>query len=131
NIFSRLGLDFRPVVADNGSIGGEGSHEFHVLAESGEDAIVFSDSGSYAANMEKATALLPSGDRPAPSQERQVVDTPDQLTIEAVSQFLKVPPQQSVKTLIVLGASEKDKPQPLVALILRGDHELNEIKAEN
>ncbi|QJD57525.1 proline--tRNA ligase [Pseudomonas sp. gcc21] len=131
NIFSRLGLDFRPVVADNGSIGGEGSHEFHVLAESGEDAIVFSDSGSYAANMEKATALLPSGDRPAPSQERQVVDTPDQLTIEAVSQFLKVPAQQSVKTLIVLGAAEKDKPQPLIALILRGDHELNEIKAEN
>ncbi|MEH6386255.1 MULTISPECIES: proline--tRNA ligase [Pseudomonas] len=131
NIFSRLGLDFRPVVADNGSIGGEGSHEFHVLAESGEDAIVFSDSGSYAANMEKATAQAPSGDRPAASQERQVVDTPDQLTIEAVSQFLKVPAQQSVKTLIVLGAAEKDKPQPLVALILRGDHELNEIKAEN
>ncbi|WP_150305509.1 proline--tRNA ligase [Pseudomonas saliphila] len=131
NIFSRLGLDFRPVVADNGSIGGEGSHEFHVLAESGEDAIVFSDSGSYAANMEKATALLPAGDRPAASQERATVDTPDQHTIEAVSQFLKVPPQQSVKTLIVLGAAEKDKPQPLVALILRGDHELNEIKAEN
>lgn len=131
NIFSRLGLDFRPVVADNGSIGGEGSHEFHVLAESGEDAIVFSDSGSYAANMEKATALLPAGDRPAASQERAVVDTPQQHTIEAVSAFLNVPAQQSVKTLIVLGAAEKDKPQPLVALILRGDHELNEIKAEN
>ena len=131
NIFSRLGLDFRPVVADNGSIGGEGSHEFHVLAESGEDAIVFSDSGTYAANMEKATALLPSGDRPAASQKRSIVDTPNQHTIEAVSQFLNVSAQQSAKTLIVLGAAEKDKPQPLVALILRGDHELNEIKAEN
>lgn len=131
NVFSRLGLEFRPVVADNGSIGGEGSHEFHVLADSGEDAIVFSDTGSYAANMEKATAQLPQGDRPAPSQEKVLVDTPDQLTIDAVSQFLNLPATQSVKTLIVLAAKEKDKPQSLVALILRGDHELNEIKAEN
>ena len=131
NIFSRLGLEFRPVVADNGSIGGEGSHEFHVLADSGEDAIIFSDTGSYAANMEKATAQLPQGDRPAPSQSMTLVDTPDQLTIAAVSEFLKVPAEQSVKTLIVLGAEEEGKPQPLVALVLRGDHELNEIKAEH
>ena len=131
NIFTRLGLEFRPVVADNGSIGGEGSHEFHVLAESGEDAIVFSDSGRYAANMEKATALLPQGDRPAPSQQMALVDTPDQHTIEAVCAFLDLPAQQTVKSLIVLGHAEEGKPQPLVALILRGDHELNEIKAEN
>ena len=131
NIFSRLGLEFRPVVADNGSIGGEGSHEFHVLADSGEDAIIFSDTGSYAANMEKATAQLPQGDRPAASQPMTLVDTPDQLTIAAVSEFLKVPAEQSVKTLIVLGAEEEGKPQPLVALVLRGDHELNEIKAEH
>ena len=131
NIFTRLGLEFRPVVADNGSIGGEGSHEFHVLAESGEDAIVFSDSGRYAANMEKATALLPQGERPAPTQQMASVDTPDQQTIEAVSEFLGVAADQTVKSLIVLGAAEEDKPQPLVALVLRGDHELNEIKAEN
>ncbi len=131
NVFSRLGLDFRPVVADNGSIGGEGSHEFHVLAESGEDAIVFSETGTYAANMEKATALPPEGDRPAPAQSKTLVDTPDQLTIEAVSNFLNLPANQSVKTLIVLGAKQGEQPQPLVALVLRGDHELNEIKAEN
>ena len=131
NIFSRLGLEFRPVVADNGSIGGEGSHEFHVLAESGEDAIVFSDSGNYAANMEKATAMLPQGERPVPSQQMTLVDTPDQTTIEAVCSFLDLPATQTVKSLIVLGSAEEDQPQPLVALILRGDHELNEIKAEN
>ncbi|SFM14480.1 proline--tRNA ligase [Halopseudomonas yangmingensis] len=131
NVFSRLGLEYRPVVADNGSIGGEGSHEFHMLADSGEDAIVFSDSGSYAANMEKATALPPQGQRPAPSQEKTLVETPEQTTIEAVSHFLQVPASQSVKTLIVLGAAEEGKAQPLVALVLRGDHELNEIKAEN
>ncbi len=130
NIFSRLGLEFRPVVADNGSIGGEGSHEFHVLADSGEDAIVFSSSGSYAANMEKATAQLPRGTRPAASQELTLVDTPNQVTIAAVSEFLQLPPEQSVKTLIVLGAAEEGEKQPLVALVLRGDHELNEIKAE-
>lgn len=131
NVFHRLGLDYRPVVADNGSIGGEGSHEFHVLADSGEDAIVFSDTGRYAANMEKATALLPTQERPAPTQQREIVDTPNQFTIEAVSEFLGLPATQSVKTLIVLGVAEEGKPHPLVALILRGDHELNEIKAEN
>ena len=131
NVFSRLGLNYRPVVADNGSIGGEGSHEFHVLADSGEDAIVFSDTGTYAANMEKATAQLPQGDRPAASQTKTLVDTPDQFTIEAVSAFLQVPAEQSVKTMIVLGQSQDGKHHPLVALILRGDHEINAIKAEN
>ena len=131
NIFSRLGLEYRPVVADNGSIGGEGSHEFHVLAASGEDAIVFSDSGSYAANIEKATALLPQGERPAPAEQMTLVDTPNQTTIEAVCAFLDLPATRTVKSLIVLGTAEEGKEQPLVALILRGDHELNEIKAEN
>ena len=132
NIFSRLGLNYRPVVADNGSIGGEGSHEFHVLADSGEDAIVFSDTGTYAANMEKATALLPQGERPAPAEELTLVDTPNQQTIESVCDFLGLPAERTVKSLIVLGvAKEEGAPQPLVALILRGDHELNEIKAEN
>src|SRR5690606_37771844 len=104
---------------------------FHVLADSGEDAIVFSDSGSYAANIEKATALLPEGERPAPSEQMTLVDTPDQTTIEAVCDFLNLPATRTVKSLIVLGAAEEGKEQPLVALILRGDHELNEIKAEN
>lgn len=131
NVFERLGLDYRPVVADNGSIGGEGSHEFHVLADSGEDAVVFSDSGDYAANMEKATALPPQGERPQPTAELKQVDTPNATTIAAVSQLLGTDPAQSVKTLIVLGQAEEGETQPLVALVLRGDHELNEIKAEN
>lgn len=131
NVFERLGLNFRPVVADNGSIGGEGSHEFHVLADSGEDAIVFSDTGDYAANMEKATALLPSGDRPAPSESKSLVDTPNQFSIEEVSQHLGVASNRTIKTLVVLASAVEGKPQGLVALVLRGDHELNEIKAEN
>ncbi|MCL5041596.1 MAG: proline--tRNA ligase [Gammaproteobacteria bacterium] len=131
NVFERLGLDYRPVVADNGSIGGEGSHEFHVLADSGEDAVVFSDSGDYAANMEKATALPPQGERSQPAAELKQVDTPNATTIAAVSQLLGTDPAQSVKTLIVLGQAEEGETQPLVALVLRGDHELNEIKAEN
>ncbi|PKM31058.1 MAG: proline--tRNA ligase [Gammaproteobacteria bacterium HGW-Gammaproteobacteria-11] len=131
NVFERLGLNFRPVVADNGSIGGEGSHEFHVLADSGEDAIVFSDTGDYAANMEKATALLPSGDRPAPSESKSLVDTPNQFSIEEVSQHLGVASNRTIKTLVVLASAIEGKPQGLVALVLRGDHELNEIKAEN
>ena len=131
NVFNRLGLEFRPVVADNGSIGGEGSHEFHVLADSGEDAIVLSDSGTYAANMEKATALLPQGERPAATQSKTLVDTPDQRSIDEVCAFLDVSAAQTVKTLVVLGAAEEGAAQPLIALVLRGDHELNEIKAEN
>ncbi len=131
NVFERLGLNYRPVVADNGSIGGEGSHEFHVLADSGEDAVVFSDTGDYAANMEKATALPPQGERPQPAAELARVDTPDATTIAAVSQLLGTGPAQCVKTLIVMGHAEEGETQPLVALVLRGDHELNEIKAEN
>jgi len=125
-IFDRIGLDFRPVQADTGSIGGNASHEFHVLASSGEDAIAFSDGSHYAANVELAEAVAPTAERPAPSQAMQSIDTPKQHTIEDISQFLKVTAEQCVKTLIVEGA-EADT---FVALVIRGDHELNEIKAE-
>ncbi|BCO33106.1 proline--tRNA ligase [Thiohalobacter sp. COW1] len=124
-IFQRLGLDFRPVQADTGSIGGAVSHEFHVLAESGEDAIAFSDTSDYAANVELAEALPPAGGRPAPTQEMQTVDTPGQHTIEDVSRFLGVEPARTVKTLLVQGEADE-----VIALVLRGDHELNTIKAE-
>ena len=130
SIFTRLGLQFRPVLADTGSIGGAFSHEFHVLAESGEDDIAFSNGSDYAANIEKAEALPPATARPAPSQTIKEVATPGKHSIEEVSAFLNVKPEQTVKTLIVLGSVQADKSQPLVALVLRGDHELNEIKAE-
>lgn len=130
NIFDRIGLDYRPVLADTGSIGGSGSHEFHVLASSGEDDIAFSSGSDYAANIELAEAI-DTTERPAPSSELQSVATPDQHTIEEVSAFLSVAPSQMVKTLIVLGtADEETGNQELIALVLRGDHQLNEIKAE-
>ncbi len=125
-IFTRIGLDFRPVQADTGSIGGEQSHEFHVLASSGEDAIAFSDQSDYAANVELATALPPEGERPQPAQSMQTVDTPNRHTIEEVCDCLNVSAAQCVKTLLVEGTQE----DTIVALVLRGDHELNEIKAE-
>ncbi|WP_250459517.1 proline--tRNA ligase [Microbulbifer litoralis] len=129
-IFERIGLDYRPVLADTGSIGGSSSHEFHVLAESGEDDIAFSSESRYAANVELAEAVAPAGGRPAASADMQQVHTPGQKTIAAVSEFLKADPAQSVKTLIVLGEAGEDEKAPLVALVLRGDHELNELKAE-
>ncbi|OOG59850.1 proline--tRNA ligase [Rhodanobacter sp. C03] len=122
-IFTRLGLSFRAVQADTGAIGGNASHEFQVLADSGEDAIAFSDGSEYAANLEKAEALAPITNRPAPGTALQRVDTPTQKTIDEVSAFLKVSPQQCVKTLLVRGRDG------LVALCLRGDHEINEVKA--
>ncbi|MFW5825460.1 MAG: proline--tRNA ligase [Marinobacter sp.] len=130
-IFDRLGLDYRPVVADSGAIGGNASHEFHVLASSGEDEIAFSTGSDYAANIEKAEALAPAGDRPAPEETMTEVETPGQTTIDAVSQFLKVPAEKTVKTLLVKAEAEEGKDAGLVALILRGDHTLNDIKAEN
>ncbi|NNG14314.1 MAG: proline--tRNA ligase, partial [Gammaproteobacteria bacterium] len=123
-IFTRLGLEFRPVDADTGSIGGAVSHEFHVLAASGEDAIAFSDGSDYAANVELAEAVCTT-ERPAAAADMANIDTPNQHSIEEVSQFLKVDSAQCLKTLIVEG--EEDG---LVALVLRGDHELNSIKAE-
>ncbi|MCO1335629.1 proline--tRNA ligase [Microbulbifer sp. OS29] len=129
-IFDRIGLDYRPVLADTGSIGGSSSHEFHVLAQSGEDDIAFSTESRYAANVELAEAVSPSGERPVSSVEMQEAHTPGQKTIADVSEFLKSDPAQSVKTLIVLGECEEDEIAPLIALVLRGDHELNELKAE-
>jgi len=126
-IFDRLGLDYRPVLADSGSIGGALSHEFHVLAESGEDAIVFSNGSDYAANIEKAEALAPQGERAAPGQTLAKVDTPNARTIDEVAALLSINANTSVKTLLVKGDNEQ---APVVALILRGDHELNEVKAE-
>ncbi|MDF3125639.1 proline--tRNA ligase [Rheinheimera sp. 1928-s] len=149
NIFTRLGLDFRPVLADTGAIGGSMSHEFHVLAASGEDAIVFSDGSDYAANIEKAEALPPQGQRPAAFQNKTEVATPDAKTIEEVSAFLAVDASAIAKTLLVqlnpelsfdelkallanAGAEtlENTWRSKVVALVLRGDHDLNEIKAE-
>lgn len=123
-IFQRLGLRFRAVMADSGNIGGNKSHEFHVLAESGEDLIVFSEGGDYAANIERAEALLPDGERAPASQPMTKVATPGQHTIEDVSQFLQISPAQCLKTLVVRGD------EGLVALVLRGDHELNHVKSE-
>jgi len=122
-IFRRVGLEFRPVAADTGSIGGSNSHEFHVLADSGEDAIAICSKCDYAANVELAQALPPLGKRPAPGQPMQTVDTPGQHTIEEVSKFLKVDPKQTLKTLLVRGTGG------VIALVVRGDHELNEVKA--
>lgn len=129
-IFTRLGLQFRAVLADTGSIGGNNSHEFHVLAASGEDSIAFSDVSDYAANIEKAEAISLQTEAAAPTQSLTEVSTPDQHTIEAVSNFLNVSAQQVLKTLIVLAEADDSGEQGLIALVLRGDHELNEIKAE-
>ena len=128
-IFNRLGLNFRPVQADTGSIGGSGSHEFHVLASSGEDDIAFSTESDYAANVEMAEAVL-VGERAAPTKTLEIVDTPNQKTIADVSEFLKSDPAQSVKALLVQGVAKEGEDTPIVALFLRGDHELNELKAE-
>lgn len=127
NVFSRLGLNYRPVQADTGSIGGTGSHEFHVLADSGEDDIAFSTVSDYAANIEKAEAIPRETTRGAASEEMRLVDTPDTKTIDALVQGFGLAIEKTIKTLVVHGAEEGT----LVALIVRGDHELNEIKAAN
>ena len=124
-IFDRIGLEYRPVLADTGSIGGNASHEFHVLAESGEDAIAFSSESSYAANVELAEALPPAGGAQTGNAPMQTVDTPDVHSIEDVSRFLKVSAAQCAKTLLVNGDDDA-----VIALVLRGDHELNTVKAE-
>ena len=123
-IFERLGLKFRAVAADPGAIGGTGSHEFHVLADSGEDAIAFSPESDYAANLELAEALPPRTPRPAPAQKMRKLATPGQHTIEQVSAFLKVPAERIVKTLMVVTGDQQE-----YLLLLRGDHMLNELKA--
>jgi prolyl-tRNA synthetase len=123
-IFERLGLKFRVVDADSGEIGGSRSQEFHVLADSGEDAIAYSDADDYASNIETAATVAPAGARPAATQALEKVATPDIKTIEALCEFLQVRPSQTLKTLIVEGT---DGP---IALALRGDHELNSVKAQ-
>ncbi len=126
-IFSRIGLDFRPVQADTGSIGGDASHEFHVLADSGEDDIAFSTGSDFAANVELAEALAPRATRAEATAELTKVATPNKHSIEEVCDFLQLKKKKIIKTLLVKGATEQ---HPIVALVIRGDHQLNEIKAE-
>lgn len=126
-IFERLGLEFRAVIADTGSIGGQASHEFHVLANSGEDTIAFSDRSDYAANVEMAEALAPAQTRGEAGEVMAEVATPGAHSIEQLTQFLQIDASNTAKTLIVTGDSDE---APLVALVLRGDHNLNTIKAE-
>lgn len=126
-IFERLELDFRPVIADTGSIGGEQSHEFHVLADSGEDDIAFSDASDFAANIEKAEALAPQDERAEPTQDITTVE----LKLERLIKTTDIDVKATVKTVLVVGESENDTTEKFVALVLRGDHQLNEIKAEN
>lgn len=127
NILSRMGLAFRPVLADTGSIGGSMSHEFHVLAQSGEDLIAYSTGSDYAANIEKAESPMPTEARGAATEELRLVDTPNAKTIAELVEQFGLDITKTVKTLIVKGATEE---APLVALIVRGNHELNEIKAD-
>ncbi|QGU88813.1 proline--tRNA ligase [Erwinia sorbitola] len=128
-IFSRMGLNFRAVDADTGSIGGSASHEFQVLAQSGEDDVVFSTESDYAANMEKAEAIAPAGGRATATQPMMQFDTPDAKTIAELVEQFAIPIEKTVKTLMV--HATKESGHTLVALLVRGDHELNEIKAEH
>lgn len=125
-VFDRLGLDYRPVAADTGSIGGTGSHEFQVLAESGEDVIAYSDGSDYAANVELAATLPLSGERHSAAEELSKVHTPNVRSIDELVAFLNVPVEQTLKSLVVEGEEEGT----VVLLLVRGDHHLNEIKAE-
>ncbi len=122
-IFDRLGLQYRPVAADTGAIGGTGSHEFHVLADSGEDAIAFCPDSDYAANIELAEAVAPEGERAPPAQAMEKTPTPGKTTCEAVTAMLKLPLEKSVKALALMHEDE------MFMLLVRGDHQLNEIKA--
>jgi prolyl-tRNA synthetase len=123
-IFSRLGLRFRAVAADTGSIGGTGSHEFHVLADSGEDAIAYCPGSDYAANVELAEAIAPARPREAPREPLTKVHTPGVRTIAQLCEFLQVPPERTLKAVVLAGTDEKP-----VLVLLRGDHELNLVKA--
>ena len=125
-VFDRLGLDYRPVAADTGSIGGTGSHEFQVLAESGEDVIAYSSESDFAANIELAPTLRQSGERAPAQAELAKVHTPGVKTIPALVEFLQIPIERTLKSIVVEGAEEGE----LVLLLLRGDHEFNDIKAE-
>lgn len=125
-IFTRLGLRYRAVFADTGAIGGSASHEFHVLADSGEDAIAFSDGSDYAANVELAEAVA-AGERPQPAQSMQPVETPTQKTCEAVAELLGIDLRETVKSVALIGQDADGNDQFVLALV-RGDHQVNEIK---
>lgn len=129
-IFSRLGLNFRAVLADTGSIGGSASHEFHVLADSGEDDIAFSSASDFAANIELAEAVALNNDETASGAAVEKVATPNAKTVQEVATLLDVSASNVLKTLIVQGAHDDEGDYQLVALVVRGDHELNELKAE-
>lgn len=128
SIFSTIGLNFRAVLADTGSIGGNASHEFHVLAESGEDSIAFSDNSDYAANVELAEAIAPVAEPAVEEQALTPIDTPTSKTITEVTEQLQIEPKRIIKTLLV--HADESSPKPLVALVVRGDHQLNKLKAE-
>ncbi|RDL42978.1 proline--tRNA ligase [Marinomonas piezotolerans] len=129
NTFDRIGLDYRAVQADTGSIGGAYSHEFHVLADSGEDDIAFSDSSDFAANVELAEAVSLKQTADAPTEELKEVYTPNCKTIAAVAEFLNLPVEKTIKTMLIKATDENDTPS-IIALVLRGDHSINEIKVE-
>ena len=127
-IFKRMGLTFRAVTADNGAIGGSGSQEFHVIADTGEDAIVYCPNSDYAANLEAAESLSLIAKRDAPKEAMKKVSTPEQKRCEDVARFLKISLTQTIKSL-VLAVDQEHGPATFFMLLLRGDHELNEIKA--
>lgn len=127
-ILTRIGLDFRPVLADSGAIGGDTSHEFHVLAQTGEDVIAYSEQGNYAANIERAQPNISTKPRGEATQELTLIDTPNVKTIDDLTREFDLNIQQTVKTLIV--RASEDCPHEFVALLLRGDHQVNDLKAE-
>ena len=128
-VFDRIGLDYRPVRADTGSIGGAFSHEFHVLAESGEDDIAFSDSSDFAANVELAEAISSKTAANSATQELEEVLTPDCKTIQQVADFLSLSVEKTVKTMLIKGQTSEGE-STIIALVLRGDHNINELKVE-
>ena len=128
NVFNRLGLKFRAVRADTGAIGGDGSHEFHVLADSGEDALAYSEDSDFAANVELAEAVAPAGSRAAANETLREVDTPKQTSCEAVAELLGIPLSKTVKSIALIATDEAGQTS-FYLLLLRGDHNLNEIKA--
>jgi len=127
-IFTRIGLEFRAVAADNGSIGGSGSHEFHVIADTGEDAIAYCPDSDYAANVEAADALPLSATRAAPAEEMKKTPTPGKAKCEAVADYLNIPLERTIKSIVL--ATDNEGAEPTIwLLMLRGDHSLNDIKA--
>ena len=131
-IFERFGLQFRAVAADNGAIGGSGSHEFHVIADTGEDALVYCPTSDYAANMEAAESMPHTQGRPLPTEQLQKIETPGKKTMDDVADFLALPLDRLVKFIAVMCQGDKeDAPEQFAVILLRGDHDLNEVKTQN